>query len=365
MNTSKQFKKQSVKQSESKNNDILIENILEYSPDKFYIDKVQPQRIPNSNMTYLRAFIKVNHPDGTHGNVYINLPNYYTFGVSADTSMQDDSIVTGYSMGVVLTDREGATEEQQNYLNKLNEIIEHLRQDLVSKQIHKYKTVDKDKFSCISIKRDSKGEIVDNSSYVLKCKLKYDKKNSRILSRFTKKSGVYISNPKSLKSFKFDGVLSLESIYMGSSGIKMQAFLTEVKVHDKEERVTSFFSSKTDDVVYEEDGEEGEYEEKEEKEEKEDGKVDPSQFSSGFNTLAQAVAHAGEQKETEKTEEYNEENDADETGSLKDDVTYPPLQLPTSKPVNPKPAKLVKQPAKPLAKPVRKTANPTKLTQAS
>lgn len=96
--------------------------------------------IPSSDsklpIVFRRIPIRIKNPDGTIGPLILSPKNLFSFGVSENTN--NNGVVTGYTLPLVLWNKDGKpTEEQKMFTDVLEELIEACKQHLIKDEIRK------------------------------------------------------------------------------------------------------------------------------------------------------------------------------------------------------------------------------------
>lgn len=97
--------------------------------------KVKKYSIPDKDsskppMKYQRIFISTKNPDGTVGDLVIPTEEVFSFGISENTDKKSGE-VNGFSFPLCLYNREGATPEENKWVEKFNDIVEECKHHLV------------------------------------------------------------------------------------------------------------------------------------------------------------------------------------------------------------------------------------------
>ena len=77
-------------------------------------------------VAYKRWPIGVKNPDGSLGELIIETPECYSFGL-CENIKQDTGKLDGYTLPLCLTDQQNPTAHQQQWVEKFNEIIEYIK----------------------------------------------------------------------------------------------------------------------------------------------------------------------------------------------------------------------------------------------
>ena len=209
--------------------DLDVSNIL--------FSKPETKSIPNTPISYNRINISYKNSDGSIGDLIVPTENLFSFGVQENTDMAS-SKVTGYSIPLVLWNRNGASNGEEQFINTIESIVntcqDHLLTDSTKDALEKYDldVSDLKKFNPIYRKRD-KGKIVEGKSPCLYPKLIVSKKdgNMNINTFFVDSSSGEDISPTSLLNKRMNCTCSLkiESIFVGRT-ISLQVKVYECVV---------------------------------------------------------------------------------------------------------------------------------------
>lgn len=208
-----------------------------YDVNNMVFSVPQEGKVPNSPITYSRINISTRYPDGNVGDLILQTPTLFSFGVQENKAMDKKDEINGYSMPLCLYSRNGATDEERIWVDTFNRICDHCKDYLVEhkQEIKKWDLdmSDLKKFNPIYIKRDLKtGQPAVGASPVLYPKLIISKKNGQenILTLF--RDGNTQINPLDVLN-KYCNVIAavkIESIFVGGTRIVLQVKLWEVNV---------------------------------------------------------------------------------------------------------------------------------------
>lgn len=243
--------------------------------NQFSIDAVQfGKPIPQSQGTH-RVLISYTHPDGRKTPLNIETPKHFSFGVSPNGPMGEqvtESNVISYTLPLVLFDhRNGPTEEEQNFINAIDMIVEkvkgHCTKEEFNSDIGKFGedmfTInDFRKLNPIYMKKE-KGVVVAGKAPMLYPKLKFKKdqtggSNHTFSTMFNRNNQAYSVNPNvdietvdplSLvgKRMHVKTKLHVESIFVGAK-VSIQLRLVQVlyeAVENNQIRILPFVSTST------------------------------------------------------------------------------------------------------------------------
>lgn len=193
---------------------------------------------------YKRWPIGVKNPDGTLGDLIIETPECYSFGLSE--ARYKNNPQTGYVFPLCLTDQQNPSEEQLQFIGKFNEIVEYIKKYCVDHRSEIGKnnlTLSKlDDMNPIVQKTDGDGKPIDGSGPVIYTKVwtqpNKDKDGRNISftikAPFSTKDGADIDPMTILgKHCKAKAVLKFVEIYVGAS-ISLQIKIVEAQVALKE-----------------------------------------------------------------------------------------------------------------------------------
>lgn len=189
--------------------------------------------IPNSTVEFLRLPIGTKNPDGSYGDLIIpTVADLYSFGLSPSENMTTGKI-DGYTLSLCLHNREGATDEEKQWVDTFNKIVDHIRKYLIDHrdEIEKYEleAAELKKLNPLYYKKE-KGKIVEGTGPVLYPKVLQNKKNQSITSVFCDQDGNDI-DPMSLlnKRCRVTAAVKIESVFVGSK-ISLQVKVSEAQV---------------------------------------------------------------------------------------------------------------------------------------
>jgi hypothetical protein len=239
-------------------------HIIDYDIKNMIFNDAIETKVPNSTITNRRIYIKSKNPDGSVGNLYLELPQLFTFGVSETRNMNDPTKIDGYTVSHVLRSKDGATPEEMQCENTLREIVKKCS-EIVNEQFKRkllpggWKEVlgvklKKLENKILYQKLDDDGNIADpTSSPTLSVKLvetksKKDSKTGSITpgkidSTFYHYEDVdsegnalelnpldYLSTKEIKKFFKSKSVIKIEDIFVASDKCTITIKLSEAEI---------------------------------------------------------------------------------------------------------------------------------------
>ena len=196
--------------------------------------------IPNSTplITFKRILFSVTNDDGTVGDLIIKTQRLFSYGVTQNTDAKTQEVI-GYSIPVILHDRDGPTREQADFTDVFNAIVEKTKDHILTPSVKR----EIDPRGKIEERRDLKdlnplyikkvdGVPVPGNSPTLYTKLIHNKKTNKITSMFFDIEGNSL-NPLDLigKYCFITAAIKFESIFIGANGkISFQVKLYEAEI---------------------------------------------------------------------------------------------------------------------------------------
>lgn len=207
-----------------------------YNVKNMIFSDPQHNSIPNTvpQISYKRINISTKNPDGTVGDLIIPTSKLFSFGVSENTNPETGK-VNGYVLPICLWNKDGASTEEKDFTDTIDNIVEKCKDHLVSVkddiEVYDLSKSDLKKFNPLYWKRE-KGKIVEGTGPNLYTKLILSKKkgNTKILTMFYNDRGEEI-DPYTLlgKYCHVNCAIKIESIFIGNK-ISLQIKLYEAEV---------------------------------------------------------------------------------------------------------------------------------------
>ena len=206
--------------------------------DSFNTDRIQFSEpitgsIPDSKpaISFKRIIIQTENQDGTIGDLILPTQRIFTFGISENANM-DTGMVNGYTLPLVLWNRDGHSKEEKSFSDTFDRIVEKCKDHLIEnrEEIEHYDLERNDlkKLNPLYWKKE-RGKIVEGSGPTLYSKLICSKKNGdiKILTMFYDLNDNPIP-PSELFSKRgyVKGAIKIESIFIGNK-ISLQVKLYE------------------------------------------------------------------------------------------------------------------------------------------
>ena len=209
-----------------------------YDTKRMIFSDPQSGTIPNSvpPINYKRIIIQTRNEDGTTGDLILPTTKLFSFGVSENANPETGK-VNGYVMPLCLWNRDGASQEEKDWSDTFDNIIEMCKDHLVAnrEEIEMYELEKRDlkKLNPLYWKRD-KGRVVEGTGPTLYAKLIVSKKQSKIVTMFFDFDGNNIDPMTLLGKYCFTkSAVKIESIFIGNKiSIQVKLYECEVKLMD-------------------------------------------------------------------------------------------------------------------------------------
>ena len=218
--------------------DVKVENIR--------FGKVEVGKVTGKNITYKRIPITITHGDDLYGSLFIKTEKCTTLGVQENVD-PDTEKVNGWTLPIVMYNRDGATKEQLEWVEKFGEIVEHCK-DYVMENKEEVDRCDLERpqldkiGDCMWWPRN--GVIVgEEGGPTLYPKLIVGK--SRARKRYDTRfrmvcdlldegdAGVVIDKEELVEYYNVIAVIKIESIYIGGGKVSLQVKVSEALVEEE------------------------------------------------------------------------------------------------------------------------------------
>lgn len=211
-----------------------------YDTSKMIFSDPVDGKIPNSTLTYKRILISTLNKDGTTGDLILPTSELFSFGVSENKDMSNPDKVNGHVLPLCMWSRDGATPEEKEWTNTLDNIVKKCQEHLISvkEELKQPDLMPSDlrKMNPLYIKKNPDGTPVEGRGPTLYVKLIQTKKKNqpqseaKILSMFFNEKDESI-NPLDLlgKYCYVKAAIKIESIFIGGK-ITLQIKLYEATV---------------------------------------------------------------------------------------------------------------------------------------
>lgn len=228
--------------------DIQLTQPSDFSASSVIFDKCSKRTVPNSDVAYYSANVKMRYPDGSEGPIIFQLPRCPTFGIGNKFGDSLDKL----SLSVILGEKDYFGDEHKSAVKAINDLVQACKNftltDDVKNTIGQYELEERDlkNMSPLAFQRDreTKKLLLDKPPILnVKLMLENDKESGtkKVKSRFYNEDeydeqGLPISVDPREYIGKFGYctcLIKFESIYYGSK-IKLQVkiYECEMKTND-------------------------------------------------------------------------------------------------------------------------------------
>ncbi len=209
-----------------------------YDVNNMVFSKATLNPIPGSNpqMFFRRINIATKNRDGSVADLVIPTSQRFCFGLSENKDPNNETRVTGYSMGICMWTRKedgGPTADEKAWTDTFEQIINHCKEHIIEhkEELEKWELdmSELKKFgNCMYWKRD-KGRIVLDVGPTLYVKL-MTQKRAGITTKFYKGRGEMDAMELKGNYCKIIAAVKLESIFVGGAKITLIVKLKEAEV---------------------------------------------------------------------------------------------------------------------------------------
>lgn len=241
MNKAKSTKKSAktlAKASKKTNNQITQVN--QFDIERVFFEDTEKKNFKDSLSSSYSVPIGYLNEDGTTGDLIIQTPRLWSYGVSVFNAKKSDDKkeekkveAPAYKLSLVLHNRDGPTEEQEKFVQLINDIsdkcINHLIEVRKTFKKPDLEARDLRNFNPIWRSKDNEGVVIPTSTPNLSPKLAVNKKTGNILSLFFDDNNEPIDPLTLFKGYGYaECLLRFESIYIGGPHITLQLKVQEV-----------------------------------------------------------------------------------------------------------------------------------------
>lgn len=205
-----------------------------YDTKRMVFSEPQNGTIPGSQppISYKRINISTLNEDGSIGDLIIPTEELFSFGVSENKDPNSQA-VNGHVLPLCLWDRDGATPEQEAWVETFNAVVERCKKHLIKhkEEIEQYELTMNDlkKFNPLYWKKE-KGKIVEGRGPTLYGKLIASKKQGKILTQFYNENDEKLDPMTLLGKYCYaKSAVKIESIFIGNK-ISLQVKIYESTV---------------------------------------------------------------------------------------------------------------------------------------
>jgi hypothetical protein len=245
---SKPVVKAVVKKPVNRSENTILSNPLTYDIKNIIFDVADACTIPNTNINYYRINIGTKNADGKEGELVIGFDRCNSSGLS-EVRDQSSGKLTGYSLAINMTNRDGSmSDKQKASLDLIEKILEKAKQHLLKEEVKEQvqrniKEHDLNwHMSPVWYKRDQKTEeIVEGAQPMIFCKLLYSKDKvdkqgkaipAKIVSDFWLEGSGEEVNPLDFlgKKSSVRCAVKVESIFVNKKELKLQLKLMQTYI---------------------------------------------------------------------------------------------------------------------------------------
>jgi hypothetical protein len=227
------------------------------NPDNIIFDEVEECTVPGQTMKYYRVNIGYKNSNGTEGDLVLGFERLPSTGIKENRD-ENTGVLTGYSVGIALRDREGASRRQKAGIDAINTVVQKVKEHVLTiKAKVKKPTLTMQSYGNVSPvwqKYNDDGTLDETSTPMMYPKLIYSKpktdKNGnelpeKIYSTFYSEVDVdnkgnplkvdpmdYLAGPN--RKFFVTPAVKMESIFINATAVKLQIKLLEADIHMEE-----------------------------------------------------------------------------------------------------------------------------------
>ena len=233
-----------------------VERLMNYSDvevEDIRFGKVEVGKVPGRNMFYKRIPITITHGDDLYGSLFIKTEQCFSFGAQENVN-PDTGKVNGWTLPIVMYNKNGATEEQSKWVEKFNEIVERCKDYVMEnkKEVDRY-NLERPQLNKIGgcmwwsknggIVDEKRGPTLYRKLIVGKSQAqkRYDTKFRAVSDLLGQNdAGVDIGKEELMDYCNVIAVIKIESIYVGGGKISLQVKVSEALVEIQRRGVGNF-----------------------------------------------------------------------------------------------------------------------------
>ena len=220
-----------------------VERLTNYSDveaKNISFGKVEVGRVPGKDVTYERIPITIIHDDNLYGSLFIKTEKCFSFGAQQNIN-KETGVINGWTLPIVMYNRQGPTEEQLKWVVKFDEIVERCK-DFVM-QLYDFERPQLDKIGGCMWWLKNEGIIDESRGPTLYSKIIAGKSGKRFDTKFRlvkdlqneKDAGVVITKDELIENCNVIAVIKIESIYICGENVSIQVKVYEALVEEQEE----------------------------------------------------------------------------------------------------------------------------------
>ena len=224
-----------------------VERLTNYSDIKFEnisFGRVEVGRVPGKDITYERIPITIIHGNNLFGSLFIKTEQCFSFGAQQNIN-KETGVVSGWTLPIAMYNRDGATEEQLEWVVKFGEIVERCKDYVM--QLYDFERLQLDKIGGCMWWPKNEGIVDEERGPTLYSKIIAGKSGKRFDTKFRlvkdlydqDEAGVVITKEEVIENCTVIAVIKIESIYICGENISLQVKVYEALV-EKQEELPSF-----------------------------------------------------------------------------------------------------------------------------
>lgn len=215
----------------------LVERLIDYYDiDPMHICFGEPQVsiVPDTNITYTRIPISIEHGGGSVGPLIIKTRKCFTFGAQKDSVNTKE--LSRWTLPIVMYDRDEPTADQVAWVNKFDEIIKVCKDYLINKFDFKGERLTKLGNSMWRPTNDlTKGPTLYPKIICGRLNKRYDTKFRMVDDLFSDSLGTLVRKEALTDNYHVIAAIRIDSIYVGNENISVQVKVSEALIEELEE----------------------------------------------------------------------------------------------------------------------------------
>ena len=215
-----------------------VERLINYydiDPVNISFGEAQMKNVPETDITYKRIPISIEHNDGTFGPLIIKTQKCFSFGAQQNIN-KETGVLNGWTLPIVMYDRDKPTADQLDWVKKFDEIVERCRDFLIHLYDFEKEQLDKIGGCMWWSKNDpSRGPTLYPKIICGKLNKRYDTKFRMVRDLYGKGTGVAITKEELIDNYNVIAAIRIDSIYIGNENISIQVKVYEALVEELEE----------------------------------------------------------------------------------------------------------------------------------
>jgi hypothetical protein len=214
-------------------NEIQLTSANGYDVNNMIFSKPIVGNVKDTPINFRRINIQTKYEDGSVGDLILPTERVFSFGVCENVDPTTKK-VNGYVFPLCLIDKDNPTDEEKEWVNTFNNIIDRCKKYLLDNKkelkLYDLEAALLKKLNPLYYKRVD-GEIPDGATPTLYAKIIVSKKQEKVVTEFfDSKSGISLNALDLLKKFCYaKAAIKVESIFLGNK-ISIQIKIYEAEV---------------------------------------------------------------------------------------------------------------------------------------